>query len=102
LIELEANDHGIILPVRAQPGSRSSGIRGVQNGALKVSVTQVAEKGKANKALIAVLGKQLGLRKSQIELISGPTAARKRFLVRDVSENQLRERIRQAIGPGDC
>ena len=102
MIELEASDYGIILPVRAQPGSRSSGIRGVQNGALKVSVTQVAEKGKANKALIAVLGKQLGLRKSQIELISGPTAARKRFLVRDVSENQLRERIRQAIGPGDC
>jgi len=98
LIGLEASDQGVILPVRAQPGSRSSGIRGVHNGALRVSVTQVAEKGKANKALIAVLGKQLGLRKSQIELISGRTAAQKRFLVREISENELRERIRRAVG----
>jgi uncharacterized protein (TIGR00251 family) len=101
LIELETSDHGVILPVRAQPGSQSSGIRGVHNGVLKVSVTQVAEKGKANKALIAVLGKQLGLRKSQIELISGQTAAHKRFLVREISENQLRERIERAVGRGD-
>jgi len=46
---------GVLLPVRAQPGSRQSGIRGEQAGALKVCVTQVAEKGKANKALVKVL-----------------------------------------------
>lgn len=101
MIELEDVDGGVVLPVRAQPGSRSSGIRGVQNGALKVCVTQVAEKGKANKALIAVLAKQLKLRKSQIELISGPTAPHKRFLVRETSEDELRERIRHVVGRND-
>ena len=43
---------------------------------LKVCVTQAAEKGKANKALVELLGKALSLRKSQIELLSGETVAR--------------------------
>jgi uncharacterized protein (TIGR00251 family) len=97
LIELEATDQGVVLPVRAQPGARSSGIRGVHDGALRVSVTQAAEKGKANKALLGVVAEALGLRKSQIVLISGTTAARKRFLVRDVSEEQLRQRVEAAL-----
>lgn len=98
MIDLEQTDEGVILPVKAQPGARSSGIRGVHDGALRVSVTQVAEKGKANKAIVGVLGKTLGLRKSQIELIAGPASARKRFLIRDVSEEQLRQRIEAALG----
>jgi len=97
LIELDVADEGIVLPVRARPGARTSGIRGVHDGALTVSVTQAAEKGKANKALLRVLGKSLGLRKSQIELISGPTATRKRFLVSGVSKEQLRQRIEAAL-----
>lgn len=97
MIELDVTDEGIILPVKARPGARTSGIRGVHDGALRVSVTQAAEKGKANKALLGVLGKTLGLRKSQIELVSGPTSSRKRFLVRDVSEEQLRQRLEAAL-----
>ena len=97
MIELDVTVDGVILPVRAQPGARSSGIRGVHDGALRVSVTQAAEKGKANKALLGILGKTLGLRKSQIELISGPTSSRKRFLIRDVSEEQLRQRVEAAL-----
>ncbi len=90
MIALESHHDGTILPVRAQPGSRKSELRGEQEGALKVAVTQVAEKGKANKAIVAFLSKQLGLRKSQIVLISGETSAQKKFLVREVSIDQLR------------
>ena len=63
---------------------------------LRVSVTQAPEKGKANKALIAVLSKGLSLKKSQIELISGATSPEKRFLVREVTTDQLQERIERA------
>jgi uncharacterized protein YggU (UPF0235/DUF167 family) len=84
--------------VRAQPGARKSGLRGVQDGALKVCVTQVAEKGKANKALVEVLAKALGLRKSQIELISGTTASQKRFLVRGVTAEDLARTIQARLG----
>lgn len=97
MIALEAHAEGAVLPVRAQPGARRSEIRGEQQGALKVSVTQVAEKGKANKALAELLSKQLGLRKSQIELLSGATAPQKRFLIRGVAPGDLSRRIAQML-----
>lgn len=88
----------MLLPVRAQPGAKSSGVRGIQDGALKVSVTQIAEKGKANKVLIAVLSKALDVRKSQLELVAGTTSARKQFLVREMTVEQLRARIGELLG----
>ena len=97
MLDLSSHPEGVILPVRAQPGARSSGLRGVQDAALKVAVTQIAEKGKANKALVAVLCKALQLRKSQVELIAGETASHKRFLVREVTVAELRERIEAAL-----
>ena len=54
---------------------RRNEIRGCQDGMLKVCVTQQPEKGKANKALVDLLSKRLGLRRSQIELIGGETAS---------------------------
>lgn len=93
MIDLEQRPDGVVLPVRAQPGARKSEIRGVQDGALKVAVTQVAEKGKANKALLALLAKSLGLKKSQLQLIAGATSPQKRVLVTGIPLEDLRRRI---------
>ena len=81
------------MPVRAQPGANKSELRGEQNGCLKVAVTQIAEKGKANKAVIALLSKQLKLRKSQIELIAGGTSQQKRFLIHNIRCDELQRRL---------
>jgi uncharacterized protein (TIGR00251 family) len=97
MIELKAHREGTILPVRAQPGARKNEIRGEQDGMLKVSVTQSAEKGKANRALIALLSKELSLRKSQLELISGETSQQKQFLVRNVTPAELAGLIEQVL-----
>jgi uncharacterized protein len=89
MITLESHAEGVILPVRAQPGARRNEIRGQQAGMLKVCVTQVAEKGKANKAIAELLAKTLGLRKSQVELLAGETSHQKRFLIRGISVEEL-------------
>jgi uncharacterized protein (TIGR00251 family) len=99
MVELSEHSEGILLPVRAQPGASASGIRGEQNGALKVAVTQAAEKGKANKKLIEVLAKGLRLKRSQIELASGDTQSQKQFLVRGIALAELRVRIEAALNP---
>ena len=96
MIELTDHPEGVILPVRAQPGASKSGIRGEQNGMLKVSVTQIAEKGKANRALTETIAKGLGLKKSQVELISGETQSQKKFLIRDISREVLALRLADA------
>src|SRR5436305_11444994 len=97
MIELMDHSDGVVLPVKAQPGGRKNAIRGEQAGALKVSVTQVAEKGKANAALVEVLAKALRLKRSQIELIAGEMQSQKRFLIRGVSSNDLKTRIAAAL-----
>jgi uncharacterized protein (TIGR00251 family) len=80
-INVEIDARGTILTVRANPGARRNGIVGVRNGALRVAVTAVPEKGKANRAVIEVLGDVLRVPKSSIQLLTGETAQQKRFLV---------------------
>jgi uncharacterized protein len=97
MVSLESTANGILLPVRAQAGARRNRIVGEHDGALKVAVTQAAERGKANKAIIEVLCEAIGLRRSQLELVGGVTAPQKRFLVRDATLEDLQERIANAI-----
>jgi uncharacterized protein YggU (UPF0235/DUF167 family) len=97
MVALTQTAEGIVLPVLAQPGARQNAIRGEQNGMLKVSVTQVAEKGKANQAILEVLATGLDLKRSQIELFSGPTQPHKKFLVRGLSVVTLEQRIAAAL-----
>ncbi|KQV73182.1 DUF167 domain-containing protein [Rhizobium sp. Root1220] len=76
-------DH-VSLAVRLTPKSGRDAIDGVEADAegrshLKVRVTSIAEKGKANKALIAVVAESVGLAKSSVGIISGE-ASRKKIL----------------------
>jgi uncharacterized protein (TIGR00251 family) len=83
--------------VRAQPGACRNAILGEQAGSLKVAVTAPPEDGRANKALIEVLSEALGVKRSQIELLRGEASREKRFLIRVVSQAELRARIAAAI-----
>jgi uncharacterized protein (TIGR00251 family) len=89
LIEIDEHPEGCVLPVRAQPGARKNAVQGEHAGALKVSVSAPPEDGRANQALLELLRKQLGLKRSQVELMSGPTNRDKRFLIRGVAKNDL-------------
>ena len=98
MLDLTPHAEGTILSVRARAGGRQNEIRGEQDGMLKVCVTQAPERGKANKAIVALLSKSLALKRSQFELIAGETSPEKRFLVRDVTPNDLAERINEHNG----
>jgi len=98
-IALESTAEGVVVPVQAQPGARRSGIVGMHAGRLKVAVTQVAERGKANAALCEALADALGLKRSQVTLVSGPTNPQKRFRVTGITPEELRERIAAALSP---
>jgi len=93
MIALAEHPEGCLLPVRAQPGARKAVLLGEQAGALKVAVTAPPEDGRANKALADVLRDVLGLKRSQVELFSGPTSRDKRFLIRGLSKAELERRL---------
>jgi len=86
-----------VLNVRVKPGARRQGLIGWADGQLEVAVHAPPEKGKANKALIELLAKELGLRKSQITLLSGRTGRRKRLQLTDVSPDDLQRRIAKVV-----
>jgi hypothetical protein len=93
MIELVAVKRGVILPVQAQPQAGRNSISGEFNGRLKVAVTAVPEKGKANSAIIKVLAKQLGIPKSKISLISGETSKQKKFLITEIDLSLLEKKL---------
>jgi len=97
MIDLTVHPDGVLVAVRAQAGARTNAIRGIHSGMLKIAVTQIAEKGKANEALAETLAKGLGLKRSQVELASGATSREKKFLIRDVTVGDLSTRIEAAL-----
>jgi len=77
---------GVRLFVRLTPRARRAAIEGVVTEpdgrvALKVAVTAPPEGGKANAALIALLGKSWRLPKRAFEIVGGATDRRKTLLV---------------------
>jgi uncharacterized protein len=97
MIAITDHAEGCILPVRAQPGARRNGVQGEQAGALKVAVTAPPQDGRANEALIEVLHEALGLRRSQVELLSGTTGRHKRFLIRGLTRVELERRVAELV-----
>jgi uncharacterized protein (TIGR00251 family) len=93
MIAITEHAEGCILPVRAQPGARRTGVQGEQAGSLKVAVAAPPKDGRANKALVEALCEALGVKRSQVELVSGPTSREKRFLIRGMTRAELEKRI---------
>jgi uncharacterized protein (TIGR00251 family) len=100
MISITEHAEGCVLPVRAQPGARKAGVLGEQAGALKVAVSAPPEDGRANKALTEMLREALGVKRSQVELLSGQTSRDKRFLVRGLSKAELEARVAGLVGQG--
>jgi uncharacterized protein (TIGR00251 family) len=79
-----------MLTVWVVPGARRTEIVGYYGDALRVRVTAVAEKGRANQAVIKLLEGALACR---LRLASGAGSRRKRFVAVDVSTEDLVRRV---------
>jgi len=92
-IQITDHQDGCILSVRAQPGARRNALVGEQAGALKVAVTAPPDQGRANDAIVELLAEAFGLKRSQIELVSGMTGKQKKILIRGISVESLRAKL---------
>jgi uncharacterized protein (TIGR00251 family) len=84
---------GLEITIRLTPKSSRDAVESVETGAdgkryLKARVRAVPEKGKANKALIALLAKETGLKKSAISITSGDTSRMKTLLLECEADEQ--------------
>ncbi len=81
------------LSIKVVAGASRSEIAGWSAGRLRVRVSAVAERGKANAALIKLLAKHLGLPVSALRVTAGKTSPRKTLAVAGLSETELLSRL---------
>ena len=91
---------GLRVRLKVTPRASHSKIIGVfedvDGHRLKVSVTAVAEDGKANEAVIALLHVTWGIRKSDMEIIVGQGSTRKVLLIKG-GDLQLEQRLSHTL-----
>lgn len=84
---------GTLVAVKVQAGARHNEVQWENGGRLKIRVTQAPEKGKANQAVLELLADTLGVRESQLELVSGRTSTQKRILIRNLPPEEVTRRL---------
>lgn len=96
-IELHPRTEGCVMVVKAQPAARQDRIIGIHHGILKISVTSVPDKGKANKAIVRILSEKLTVKRSQIEIVNGKKSAKKSILFRGFTCQQISALIQNCL-----
>ncbi len=100
LFEVESTDEGpvaIVLRVRVQPGAGRSSVTGRHGDALAVKVAAPPIGGRANVQCVELVADILGVRKSQVELVSGEKNRQKRLRVVGIEPARAREALAREL-----
>ena len=79
----------VLISLHVQPGAARAGIVGLHGDALKVRVTAAPDRGRANAAVARLLADELGVRPSDVEVVSGHRSRRKRVRVRGTDPDRV-------------
>lgn len=79
--------------VKVQPKASADAIVGEHAGALKIRVAAAPEDGKANRAAVKFLAGKLGLRRSDITIISGEHSRDKLFAIQGLTKGEILHRL---------
>ena len=85
------------LRIKVIPSSSKDSIAGWLEYSLKIKVKAPPEKGKANKAVIKVLGKSLSLPKGSVNIESGLTSCKKIIEINAVDDNIITNKLEQIL-----
>ncbi|MHC4320968.1 MAG: DUF167 domain-containing protein [Planctomycetota bacterium] len=89
MIDIRKVEGGIVVSVKVQPNASKDRVVGEHADQIKIAVTVAPEKGKANKAVIKVLSKLLGVKSSDIQIVSGETSRDKKVFIRHINEEDI-------------
>jgi len=86
-----------LLRVHVVPGARRAGVTGLHGDALRVRVTAPPVEGAANRELLRLLARLLGVRSADLALEAGARGREKRVRVRGLAAETVRERLVPAL-----
>jgi uncharacterized protein (TIGR00251 family) len=90
---IQESPGGVIFTAKVVPGSSRTTVAGVLEDMVKVRIAAAPEKGKANQCLVTFLARQLGVKKGDVEIVSGQTRPVKQVRVTGISAAALLERL---------
>ena len=95
MIKIREMEDGVAVSVKVQPNSSKDRVVGEYADQIKIAVTVAPEKGKANKAVIKLFAKWLGIKSLDIQIISGETSSDKELFIRNTTEEDLNKLVSQ-------
>ena len=93
IVLLRESKKGLTFDIQVIPHASRAELVGAQNGVLKIKVTAPPVEGAANEACIKLLAKELGLKKSQMEISSGAKSRKKTVMIKDINRGELETKI---------
>jgi uncharacterized protein len=93
MVLLRESKNGLTFDIQVIPHASRAEISGMQDGVLKIKVTAPPVEGAANEACIKLLAKELGLKKSHMEISSGAKSRKKTVMVKDITKAALETKI---------
>ena len=81
------------ISLRVYPNASRNEVMGFTDGVLRVKVSAPPTKGKANKELIALLSRLLGVGKDSVNIIKGHTTRNKVVAIDGLSREEVMKRL---------
>jgi uncharacterized protein (TIGR00251 family) len=91
--EITDAEKGAAFAVHVVPRASRNEVAGRMGDAIKIRLTAPPVEGKANQALVAFLAQELGVRKSQVEIVAGETSQNKVICVLGLSPVEVEEKL---------
>ena len=92
-VEIEQKGGSVVLEVKVVPKSSRTQIAGALGDKLKIKLRAAPEKGKANDELVKFLSSRLGVKKNQVQIISGQASASKQVRIEGVDATAVRAKL---------
>lgn len=89
MVKTREVEGGIVVSVKIKPNSSKDRVVGEYADRIKIAVTVSPEKGKANKAVIKIFSKWLGVKSSDIQIISGEKSRDKEVFIKNMTKEDL-------------
>lgn len=90
---------GALIRVRVTPRSSRNELADVEGDALRVKLAAPPLKGAANRALIDLLARHLGVGRRSLEIVSGERSRQKTVRIRGVSALEAARRLARSTPP---
>ena len=85
---------GVLLTIHVKPKSKRNSLRFYSmEDPIEISLTEIAQIGRANRQLFEFLKKTLLIKRSSMMLISGPKSSLKTLLIKGVNGDQMRQLV---------